>query len=418
MAEQAETVKEKTETPTMDRGKQDASTDRGRTAASGSGLSDLEKELEDRFEGLDLVGEEETDLDFSGELDDLLGDVRWLMIFRVHTTKPFSHVAMFKQMRNAWVPAQEVTFKTKGANLFLAQFHCLGDWSRVMEGGPWLFRGAALVMAEYDGFTNVEEYKLDKIPIWTRIQGVPEGLMKKKELAEKVARKVGEPPISVIVNEGKINPSKFLRARVHLDIYKPLVRFVPINLKERKKYPVQYERIPDFCKFCGLIGHDVKECGDGIHDDDQCQWGDWLRVMFEPNIQTGVGRGGGARGGFGARGRGRGRPGEANGYETTDMVVVPDEMDEDRMNRKRMSGSEGILKGSDIPDSEALAKDGRVAQQVNLLENGSGGSNGGSSVTTPQKFQPPKRQRKVVNGVETEELIGSATSFEEDRRDQ
>jgi hypothetical protein len=93
-------------------------------------------------------------------------------------------------------------------------------------------------------------------------------------------------------------------------------------------------------------------------------------------------------------------------------------MDEDRMNRKRMSGSEGILKGSDIPDSEALAKDGRVAQQVNLLENGSGGSNGGSSVTTPQKFQPPKRQRKVVNGVETEELIGSATSFEEDRRDQ
>jgi hypothetical protein len=152
-----------------------------------------------------------------------------------------------------------------------------------MEGGPWLFRGEALVMAEYDGFTNVEEYKLDKIPIWTRIQGVPEGMMKKKELAEKVARKVGEPPISVIVNEGRINPSKFLRARVHLDIYKPLVRFVPIDLKERKKYPVQYERIPYFCKFYGFIGHDVKECGDGVHEDDQCQWGDCLRVVFESN---------------------------------------------------------------------------------------------------------------------------------------
>jgi hypothetical protein len=92
-----------------------------------------------------------------------------------------------------------------------------------MEGGPWLFRGSALVMAEYDGFTNVDEYKLDKIQIWTRIQGVPEGLMKKKDLAEKLAMKVGEPPISVIVQEGRINPLKYLRARVSLDINKPLV---------------------------------------------------------------------------------------------------------------------------------------------------------------------------------------------------
>jgi hypothetical protein len=341
------------------------------------------------------------------------------MMFRVHTTKPFIHAAMFKQMRNAWVPAQDVSFKTKGANLFLAQFHCLGDWSRVMEGGPWLFRGSALVMAEYDGFTNVDEYKLDKIQIWTRIQGVPEGLMRKKDLAEKVALKVGEPPISVIVQEGRINPSKYLRARVSLDINKPLVRFVPINLKERKKFPVQYERLPDFCRFCGLIGHDVKECGDGVHEDDQCHWGDWLRVVFESPNQTGAGRGGGGlRGGFSARGRGRGRPGEANAFEKTDMVTVPEEMDEDRLNRKRMSGSEGLLKGSNNTMLEGVTKDGRVAQQVNLLEYGGVENNGGSSATTPQKVQKPKRQRKVVDGVDTEELLGSATSFEEDRRAQ
>jgi hypothetical protein len=44
-----------------------------------------------------------------------------------------------------------------GDNLFLAQFHCLGDWDLVMDGGLWLFRGAALIMAEFDGFTNVED---------------------------------------------------------------------------------------------------------------------------------------------------------------------------------------------------------------------------------------------------------------------
>ena len=47
-----------------------------------------------------------------------------------------------------------------------------------------------MVMQEYDGFSNVEAYKLYKIPVWTRIERVPDGLMRKKELAEKVAREV------------------------------------------------------------------------------------------------------------------------------------------------------------------------------------------------------------------------------------
>ena len=92
-------------------------------------------------------------------------NVRWLSLFRVHTVKPFSHDALFSALRNAWATTKGVTFKALGPNLFLVQLHCLGDWSRVMEGSPWLFRGAAIVMEEYDGFSNVLAYKLDKIPI-------------------------------------------------------------------------------------------------------------------------------------------------------------------------------------------------------------------------------------------------------------
>jgi hypothetical protein len=36
------------------------------------------------------------------EIEDLIGEVRWLALFRVHTPKAFSHATMFKQMRNAW----------------------------------------------------------------------------------------------------------------------------------------------------------------------------------------------------------------------------------------------------------------------------------------------------------------------------
>ena len=57
--------------------------------------------LEDRFVGLNLHGEEEEELDLSGEIEGLIEETRWIRIFRVHTQKPFNHVALFKSMRNA-----------------------------------------------------------------------------------------------------------------------------------------------------------------------------------------------------------------------------------------------------------------------------------------------------------------------------
>ena len=70
--------------------------------------------------------------------------------------------------------------------------------------------------------------------MWARIMGIPEGLMKNTELAIKIARKVGIPPIKVIVNEGRINPTKYLRARVFILLDTPLVHFAPLTLKVKE----------------------------------------------------------------------------------------------------------------------------------------------------------------------------------------
>lgn len=120
----------------------------------------------------------------------------------------------------------------KGPSLFLVKCHCLGDWKRIMDSGLWLFLKALVVIQEYDGFSDVAGYKLNKVPVWARIRGLPDGLTTKKELAEKVTGKVGEPPFTVVVNEGVINLGNTLRVRVFLDVQKPLVQFVPITLKE------------------------------------------------------------------------------------------------------------------------------------------------------------------------------------------
>lgn len=48
------------------------------------------------------------------------------------------------------------------------------------------------------------------------------------------------------MNEGRLNPAKYLRARVFVKLDTPMVRFVPLTLKESKKYSVEYEKLPNF----------------------------------------------------------------------------------------------------------------------------------------------------------------------------
>ena len=76
-----------------------------------------------------------------------------------------------------------------------------------------------------------------------------------------------------MVNEGKINQTSLLCTRVYLDINQPLVRYVPITLKNRKKYSIFNEKLLDFLPFLWCLGHMV-EGGDGVHAPSECQWED------------------------------------------------------------------------------------------------------------------------------------------------
>lgn len=59
------------------------------------------------------------------------------------------------------------------------QFGCLGDWERVMDEGPWTFKGKVVVLAHYDGFTKPSTIELNKIDIWMQIHDLPDGFFPK-----------------------------------------------------------------------------------------------------------------------------------------------------------------------------------------------------------------------------------------------
>jgi hypothetical protein len=66
-----------------------------------------------------------------------------------------------------------------------------------------------------------------------------------------------------------------------------LVQFVPLTLKEKKKYQVEYDKLTGCCYFCELTGPSVTECG-GPHKPEVCEWSDWILVSFDNTNGKGV----------------------------------------------------------------------------------------------------------------------------------
>jgi sporulation protein YlmC with PRC-barrel domain len=386
-----------------------------------------EEEIEDMLSHLELNEDELDDVVIGSEdAKEYKKEARWLAIGKVLTPRSFSSEALFEKMKSIWNLSRDPICREAGENLFIFQMHCLGDWKKVVHQGPWTFRGWGLLVEDYDGLSDPEEFVFRGMHVWAQIHGIPE-LYRKKEVIDDLARRIGA------VKEVQMTPKlyfegNYVRLRVKVDTTKPLMRFVSLTIPDegRKRLAVKYEKVPFFCKRCGLFGHDHEECGDGVWDDKQLQYGTWMLAVrrstqpaqaprrFTPKVP--------ARGGFSGGGGLR-----AN---------VP---------RKRSSGDAGLDKDDDLQNTaESPLKNGlpivpfekeseKGARKKLELQPGDPENNGGaiaslmSSDTDGTMEVPPppppyikNKDRSKVRKKDESEIpsASSAASSEEDRRAQ
>ncbi|KAK1697430.1 hypothetical protein QYE76_014127 [Lolium multiflorum] len=165
-------------------------------------------------------------------------------------------MSLKKTLKFAWAPAQEVIFRDLEDNRFMVKTNCLGDWQRITEQAPSIFRDHGLLIAKYDGSCKASSVELNRIHAWVQIHDVPE-LFRKKHIITELAGNVGE-VITVDMHGGD-----YVRVPVWLDVRKELRRFVAITPEGELPVVmrVKYEKIPRFCVVCGRIGHVQEECG-------------------------------------------------------------------------------------------------------------------------------------------------------------
>jgi hypothetical protein len=253
----------------------------------------------------DLVFEEEESAPKEG--------IKWMALARVHTTNFFSPQTFEQHMRIAWSPAKEVEFHHIEGNLFTIQCFCLGDWLKVDEGGPWLFRQNIVCTKQYDGFAPLDSIDLNTFETWVQIHKLPIGYRKEPLVRNLTEKKVGK------VKKVELNVhgvGNFVRVRVVLDVRKPLARFVSLSRAgEREIYQIKYEKMPRFCGACGFMGHTHLECGSGEFDEDKLKWGEFLKADWDTWHGRGIARSRGS-----GRGNSRGR-GERS-YRAPCVVLV------------------------------------------------------------------------------------------------
>ena len=194
-------------------------------------------------------------------------------------------------------------FKIRQANdhILLFAFEFENDAERVLATEPWVFDKHLVLFQRYDFTIPTEQLRFTTTKFWVQIHGLPLNMLDAKTAVE-IGETIG--PVSKTEHEKDMVGGTFLRVKAEVDVTKPLCRGRKIALNDDDETWVsfKYEKLPNFCYWCGMVSHGDRECdvwlsSKGSLSLDQQGYGNWMRASpFNPKktlvtTVTGVGDG-------------------------------------------------------------------------------------------------------------------------------
>jgi hypothetical protein len=236
-------------------------------------------------------------------------------IGKLLSERPAHPDAICQSLGFVWCPMPGIDCREVGDNLFLFTFKQESGKRKALEEGPWMFEKELIILEDFVPMKRLEEYEFKTIPIWVRVFGLPLGMMD-RDTGMLVGKKLGMFE-DMEAGENELALGKFLRVKVRIEVAKPLLRGVMMEVDEKGSVvwcPLTYEFLPDFCFTCGVLGHGMRSCSIKLTGGDKPQYGNWLkadvgrkRLGEERNSKRGEGFGSFGFRGLGSRWGGRSR---------------------------------------------------------------------------------------------------------------
>ncbi|KAK9903180.1 hypothetical protein M0R45_001191 [Rubus argutus] len=184
------------------------------------------------------------------------------------TVKAFSKESLLGTMRSLWNPRKGgierpriLACALEGSDRFLFCFTCENDRRRVLTGCPWHFDKALLALSATDGRMDPGEVSLNVQFFWIRVRGLPP-LLLEDSVGELISNIVWlYVRTDALVSGGGLG--SYLRIRVGINIDKPLRRLATVRPPDQTvawTLEVEYEKLPHFCYYYGLLSHTGSHC--------------------------------------------------------------------------------------------------------------------------------------------------------------
>ncbi|KAB5551437.1 hypothetical protein DKX38_008748 [Salix brachista] len=149
--------------------------------------------------------------------------------------------------------------RTTASGFIIFRFKTEDQMLKIIERGPWLFGGKAIILQQWHPHFIFDKSKISKLPVWVRLHGLPFPLWSRKGLSL-VASMVGRP---LACDEATFTSSRldFARVCVELDAKLPFVHHFNITTplsEDPLHIEVEYEWKPTRCPKCLRFGHACK----------------------------------------------------------------------------------------------------------------------------------------------------------------
>lgn len=205
-------------------------------------------------------------------------DLSLSLVGKVLTVRSYNFDAMKKTLNQIWTISKNALFRPIENGLFVVQFVNPRDKMKVMAGRPWTFDQNLVILNEIEGNAQPSSIALNHSPFWARLYNLP-----MNSRSEKCIRAIGGGLGTVLeVESDGVVWDKSARLKILVDVTKPLRRLQQVRQRDGSTVVVEvkYERLPNFCYCCGVLGHIERDCLNVGEDDkdEERLWGSWLRA--------------------------------------------------------------------------------------------------------------------------------------------